>query len=699
MSGGGRAGGIASGGSLPGIPGGVPGGLLSLAGAPQAVTRYQALYHAIGSRARREPSPTGLDKLAARARLAWMTRGVTLGWLRRQAEMTDALAPGLRELGEAALDRRIDEVRSALVLGPRRGGDVHEATRHALGVTREVARRLTGESAYLVQLMGALALANGRIIEMLTGEGKTLTGSIAAPLIAWRHRHVHVLTVNDYLAKRDAESRGPIYKRCLIECGAIQQEQDPTERAMIYARGIVYGTPKQVTADFLRDQIQLRQASSLWTARSVNAGAGGGPGGPLVPGLRAAMVDEADAVLIDEGVVPLIIAQARGADAMAEVYLASSVLAASLSKGEDYSVDLVRKRVELTARGSARCRGLCESRPEAIWRAPRRAEELVRQALVARHCYVRGRQYEIVDGRIVIVDEFTGRVLADRQWEHGLHQSVEAKEGIEVSGDRQTLARISFQRFFRSYPFLCGMTGTAADATGELERTYQRRVMVIPTNRPVARADVPARVFRGGDARWNAVAAEVQRLALAGRPVLVGTRSVEASRHVSTVLAARGVPHAVLNALNDKEEAAIILGAGHAGAVVVATNMAGRGTDVKPTRDALSAGGLAVILTEMHGARRIDRQFRGRAGRQGDPGTSQMFLSLEDELPRLYAKRLLRLAKVLAAGGPEELFGTARNAALHVFTLGQRANERRDRSMRREVMRQDDWVDKHLPGA
>jgi preprotein translocase subunit SecA len=659
----------------------------------QALTRYQALYESMRARARREQAPQGLDRLAAALRLAWTTRGVTVPWLRAQAQLTDRLEPALKAMGERELDGQIAAVREAMVRTARTRDD--ELLRRALAVTREVARRVTGQEAYLVQLMGALALARGRVVQMLTGEGKTLTGSIAAPLIAWQRRHLHVFTVNDYLAQRDADSRAPIYKRCLLDCGAIQQEQDPAQRALIYARAIVYGTPKQITADFLRDQIALRASTSVWAGRSASSATGTGP---LVPGLSAALVDEADAVLIDEGVVPLIIAQARKADAMAEVYRASHAICASLSQGEDYTIDHVRKRADLTPKGRARARALMENRPQPIWRAPRRAEELVRQALVARHCYLRGRQYEIVDGKLALIDEFTGRFLADRQWEHGLHQSVEAKENLEVSADRETLARISFQRFFRSYPFLCGMTGTAADATGELQRVYQRRVLVIPTHRPVARKDLPARIFAGSDARWNAVADEVQRLSRAGRPVLVGTRSVEASQHVARLLTARAIVHRVLNALVDREEAQIVHAAGARATVTVATNMAGRGTDIVPDRDALRAGGLAVILTEMHGAQRIDRQFMGRAGRQGDPGSSQMFLSLADELPTLHAPRRLGAARALAAGATGELTGAALRLAMRAFRAAQRASQARDQRLRAEVLRQDDWVDRHLPG-
>jgi preprotein translocase subunit SecA len=419
----------------------------------------------------------------------------------------------------------------------------------------------------------------------------------------------------------------------------------------------------------------------------------------MIPGLQAALVDEADAVLIDEGVVPLIIARARRTDDMADVYRRAATIAASLDEGPDYTVDHLRRRAELKPRGQHRCTQLFEQASEPIWRAKRRAEELIRQALVARHCYLRGHQYQAVDGRIVIVDEYTGRFLPDRNWEHGLHQAVEAKEGIEVTADRETMARMSFQRFFRSYPFLCGMTGTAADATGEMQTVYTRPVMVVPTNRPVIREQWPLRVFRRAEAKWNAIAQSIADVHNLGRPVLIGTRSIEASEFLSRKLEARGLTHRVLNANFDKEEAEMIAEAGRGGqnaSIIVATNMAGRGTDIKPDHDSVAAGGLHVILTEMHGAKRIDRQFIGRAGRQGDPGSAQIFVSLEDELVRLHTRRPAHVLKGLGAG--DELRGPARLAAARLFRLAQRDSEARARRGRSGVMKQDQWIERHLPG-
>ncbi len=667
----------------------------------QAVTRYNALYEAVRTRRARPEYRKGLDKLWYRGLVRLDRARATPKWLMREAERVDAMAPELRGSSEGALGERVRELREAF----RRGRHDAETVRRGLAVVREVARRETGEEAYLVQLVGALALYHGRVTEMLTGEGKTLTGSVVAPLLAWRHRRLHVFTVNDYLAARDAESRRGIFERCGLRVGAITQETAQGERAGIYALPVVFGTPKQITADYLRDQLRLGPAGSAWAARQgavlgVAPGeAGVGGGGPIVPGLRAALVDEADAVLIDEGVVPLIIARSRGADELAPVYAEAARMAGKLDEGPDYAIEHVKRRAVLKRRGEHRCAQMFAAALEAggdpLWKATRRAEELIRQALVARHCYKRGQQYEIIDGRVVIVDEFTGRFLADRQWEHGLHQSVEAKEGVEVTADRETIARISFQRFFRTYRFLCGMTGTAADATGEIEAVYGRPVVVVPTHRPVIREKRRTRVFRTEGAKWAAIVESVASVHAKGRPVLVGTRSIASSEALSERLHAHGLAHRVLNANFDADEAELIADAGRAGAITVATNMAGRGTDIKPDAAALAAGGLHVVLSELHAARRIDRQFIGRAGRQGDPGSSQVFASLEDELVRQYAPGLARLAG--GGGSGEELTGDRR--ALAVLVTAQRRAEGRARAGRAGVLRQDDWIDQHLPGA
>ncbi len=655
----------------------------------QALSKYNALYESMRSRRRRPELPKGLDRKWAHASLRLRHRKEKVSWLRQQAELIDAMSASIRGHSEAALDEAVRETRELII----RGRADEQAVRRGLGLVREVARRETGEEPFIVQMMAAMALVRGRIVEMVTGEGKTLTGSVAAPLIAWRRRHLHVFTVNDYLAERDARSRSRIYTRCGLACGAITQEMDPAERAEVYRLPIVYGTPKQITADWLRDQIRLGPISSAWMGRQMMAAMGST--GAMVPGLRAAMVDEADAVLIDEGVVPLIIAQARREDDMAQVYAEGARIAELLDEGPDYKVEYVRKRTELGRRGVERVRQLVAELSDPIWNASRRAEELIRNALVARHCYLRGHHYQVVDGQVVIVDEYTGRFLPDRSWEHGLHQAVEAKEGLQVTADRQTLARLSFQRFFRSYPFLCGMTGTIADSAIEMEQVYERPVTVMPTNRPLIREQWPMRVFKSAEGKFNAIVEEIRRLYAVGRPILVGTRSIEVSELISQRLEAQGLTHQVLNANFDQEEAGLIAKAGRVGAITVATNMAGRGTDILLEDKACELGGLHVILSEMHSASRIDRQFVGRAGRQGDPGSAQFFVSIEDELIRHNAPKAG--AYLASRSASDEIRATRLVRA--VLRNAQRTAEARARRNRASVLKQDDWIDQYMPGG
>lgn len=679
--------------------------------AGQVLTRYHAMYHSLVSRRVKPKNHRNLDKFVVKMRVRLEARATTLSALHAEARRVEALAPEYKTWSDGVLDVRLEEVREAFA----RGQSATELVRSGLAMVREIARRTTGEEPFHVQLVGALALYHGHIIEMFTGEGKTLTGAVAASLIAWRRRRLHVFTVNDYLAARDARSREKIYARCGLTVGAITQETEPGERSGIYSRSIVYGTPKQITADWLRDQIRMGRLSTAWAGRLAISGMdahGAAAMAPMIPGLRAALVDEADAVLIDEGVVPLIIAQSRREDDMARAYAQACKIAEQLDEGPDYTIDHVQRRCELKRRGEHRLAGIFESHVESggevIFKATRRAMELVRQALVAKHCYTRGQQYDMVDGKIVIVDEYTGRFLPDRSWEHGLHQAVEAKEGLEVTADRETMARMSFQRFYRSYPFLAGMTGTAADAIPEFEEVYARPVTHVPTNRPLIRARWATRVFATQRDKWNAVVASVVRLNRMGRPVLVGTRSIAASEIVHELLEKQGVPHMVLNANHDKEEAELISHAGKGApaladeddglttaAVTVATNMAGRGTDILLTDQARANGGLHVILTEMHGASRIDRQFIGRAGRQGDPGSAQIFVSLEDELVVRHAGMLTGLMRRRLSSG--EMRDTRLASA--IFRLAQKRREAHERRNRMSVLKQDDWIDKHLPGA
>jgi preprotein translocase subunit SecA len=417
--------------------------------------------------------------------------------------------------------------------------------------------------------------------------------------------------------------------------------------------------------------------------------------GFVMRGLHTAIVDEADSVLIDEAVTPLIISSAREGDAAAEAYRRAWDFAQSLVAGRDYAVDLRYREVELLPGGRERLSGRLAELP-ALWRGPARAAELIKQALTAREFFLQGRQYVVQEGKVVIVDEFTGRMMPMRRWRDGLHQMIEAKEGVEISPRDQTLARLSFQRFFRSFRRLSGMTGTATEAAAEFWHIYRLPVVVIPTHRSCVRREMPDCVFPDCESKWAAVLAEIQRLQGAGRPVLVGTRSVTASEALADRLAQLHLPFSLLNAMRHREEAAVVAGAGERGKITIATNMAGRGTDIKLGAGVAALGGLHVLATERHESRRIDRQLYGRAARQGDAGSAQAFVSMEDELVRRFTPGVARwqVEWSVRRGLP-----LATRLAGASFTYAQRHAQRLAFRQRRAVLKYDTWLAESLSFA
>jgi preprotein translocase subunit SecA len=554
----------------------------------------------------------------------------------------------------------------------------------AMAVAREGAWRAVGMRPFPVQIMGALAMINGYIAEMATGEGKTLTASLACTMWAWAGRPVHVITVNDYLVGRDAEEMGPIYKMLGLRTGHVVHDTPPQERVDHYRRDVVYVTSKELVADFLRDQIML---GNLRTGTQTGVGllmnSQNLSQRLMVPGLFRVIVDEADSLLIDEAVTPLIISNNPDDEPNATIYRAADELAGKLQFGRDFTIDRTVRSVDLTARGQDRLEELSDD-GSGFWKGKRRREELVTQSLVAKHCFVRDEQYLIgEDGKVQIIDEFTGRVMADRSWRHGLHQAIEIKEGVKVTADKENLARLSFQRFFRQFPIMGGMTGTAWESAGEMWQIYQRPIVRIPTNRPCIRIHLPVRMFETQDEKYNAVVDRVCELNAKGVPVLVGTRSVLASEEVSRRLTARGKVHRVLNAAQNAAEAEIVSQAGQKGQITVATNMAGRGTDIKLARGVTELGGLHVISTEPHGSGRVDRQLFGRAARQGDPGCAQMFCAADDDLFMRHARSLRKTWRAVGAK--------------RLIKIAQARAEKLARFNRKQVLKADDWMDQSLP--
>ncbi|MGD1276139.1 MAG: hypothetical protein ABR964_02810 [Tepidisphaeraceae bacterium] len=599
--------------------------------------------------------------------------------LAAQAQRVETLEPEIHALGATRFREEVAELRDLARLDRLDG----PALDRALALGREAAVRGVGLRPFFVQIMGAVALCEGLITEMATGEGKTLTAAVAASLWAWMGRPVHVITVNDYLVQRDATDMRPIYELMGLNVGYVIHETTPSERYDHYRRDVVYITSKELVADFLRDQIAL---GNLRTATQTAVGLLIAPshhGRLLVPGLWKVIVDEADSLLIDEAVTPLIISNSPEAEGNTQLYQHADTLAAQLQQKADFTIDWSTRSVELTQRGHNRLDELARD-DGGFWQGQRRREELVTQALTARYCFIRDEQYLVsTEDKVQIVDEFTGRIMADRSWRHGLHQAIEVKEGVPVTADKENLARMSFQRFFRQYPIMAGMTGTAWESRGELWGIYHRPVIRIPTNKPCIRTHLPLRFFDTLLQKWEAVVHRVCEINDTGAPVLVGTRSVLASEEVSRRLAALGRSHRVLNATQTAQEASIVAEAGQQGKITVATNMAGRGTDIRLARGVAEMGGLHVIATEPHTSGRVDRQLYGRAARQGDPGSAQMLASAEDDLLMRHAARLRRQWRGI---GPARL-----------IALAQARAERLARFNRKQVLRNDDWMDQSLP--
>lgn len=507
----------------------------------------------------------------------------------------------------------------------------------AFALAREASFRVLGFRHHPVQIMGAARIMRGALVEMATGEGKTATTVLAAATVALAGIPVHVLTVNEYLRARDFQTLAPIYGLLGLRAAEVDPDMEDSAKARAYAAEICHVTHKALVFDYMRARLgqpALTSTQRFAAARLVGMATSAGRTGPRALGF--AIVDEADSVLIDEAQTPLIIAAPEARDRAEDCRLALD-LAAQLQMGHDFNIRADARRIDLTDAGK-RAIGRAVTRHGGLWAVPRAREELLLQALSAQHLYSRDQHYIVAEGKVQIVDEFTGRILADRQWQAGLHQMIETREGLELSDERNTLAQITFQSFFRRYLWFGGMSGTLAEVARECQRVYGRPITRVPTHRRSLRRNLGTRVVGTEDAKLRLVAIRAQKMAQRRkRPVLIGTRSVGVSERLSEALTARGVDHQVLNARQDSEEAAIIAGAGAAGQITIATNMAGRGTDIKLAPAAHAMGGLHVILTEFHESRRVDRQLFGRAARQGDPGSIETIVALSDPLPGRFA--------------------------------------------------------------
>lgn len=595
----------------------------------------------------------------------------------------NAQAQALGELTDKEIKESLPEIRRRLY---SEGLDEALVAR-TFAIVREIADRRLGMRPFDVQLLGGRVMLDGKIAEMETGEGKTLTATLPACAAALAGIPVHIVTVNDFLVMRDAAWMLPLYKFFGLTVGTITEGMTPEARRAAYACDITYCTNKQLVFDYLKDRLMLGREARHGELQIEGLHAEHPRSRRLLlRGLCFVIVDEADSVLVDEARTPLIISNVGDTSYEEQVYGEAMTIARQLEMASDFSIRPREREVELTEQGRRRAAELAEPYG-GIWMGPRRREEQIRRALSALYLFQRDKQYLVRGGKVQIVDEYTGRVMPDRSWERGLHQMIEAKEGCPITGPQETLARISYQRFFRRYLRVAGMTGTGREVARELWSVYRLPVVTIPTNRPPQRRHMPDAVYVTADEKWTAIVDTLRCLQAEKRPVLVGTRSVAASEHLSELLSMAGLQHQVLNARQDQEEAEVVARAGECGRITVATNMAGRGTDIRLASGAADIGGLHVLATERHDARRIDRQLFGRGARQGDPGSSQAIVSLEDEIVQeAFKAYALKLCGKLWRNGkplPAWLGGL-------LVRIAQSTAERHHASIRNDLLRIDD---------
>jgi len=596
-----------------------------------------------------------------------MGEGRKVKALQQRVEAVSALEPEMEKLGDSDLRAKTDEFRERLEAGETIDGLLPEA----FAVVREVSRRTLRMRPFDVQIMGGIVLHEGKIAEMKTGEGKTLAATMPVYLNALEGKGVHVVTVNDYLARRDAGWMGEIYAFLGLEVGLVQESMDFDERKVAYHSDITYGTNAQFGFDYLRDNIAT--STEQLVQRDLNF----------------AIVDEVDSILVDEARTPLIISGMP--ESAADIYYRFAAIIPRLNDGEDYDVDEKKQQVAPTESGVEKVENALgiENLYDDV---NTNLVNHLNQALRAQTLFHKDDEYIVTDGQVYIVDEFTGRVLEGRRYSEGLHQAIEAKEGVEILEENQTVATITIQNFFRMYDKLSGMTGTAATEADEFMHTYKMEVVSIPTHKEMIREDKDDLVYKTEKAKHRAVADDIAERNKLGQPILVGTVSVDVSERLSELLKRRGIAHNVLNAKQHEREAEIIAEAGERGAVTIATNMAGRGTDIKLGEGVAEIGGLYVLGTERHEARRIDNQLRGRSGRQGDQVESRFYLSFEDELLRLFGGQ--RMQGVIERIGLEEDVPIEAGMISSSVRRAQEQVESRNFQIRKRILEYDDVLNK-----
>jgi preprotein translocase subunit SecA len=587
--------------------------------------------------------------------------------LSKIVEVINNLEPEISSLTDVQLKAKTGEFRERL----DRGAALDDILPEAFAVVRETAKRTLGMRHFDVQILGGIVLHQGRIAEMKTGEGKTLVATLPAYLNALEGKGVHIVTVNDYLAKRDSQWMGEVYRFLGLEVGLIIHGLDFQERKKAYNAHITYGTNNEFGFDYLRDNMVLNKEHMV--QRELNY----------------AIIDEVDSILIDEARTPLIISGQT--EQSTDIYYNFARFVPRLKRDVDYTVDEKAHSVVLTEEGIAKAERFLNIDNLYDERYMELAHHL-NQALKAHALMKRDRDYVVKDGQVIIVDEFTGRLMFGRRYSEGLHQAIEAKEGVRVERESQTLATITFQNYFRMYKKLAGMTGTAATEEEEFRKIYGLDVVVIPTNEPMIRKDYPDVVYKTEAGKFKAVVEEIIQCHSKGQPVLVGTVSIEKSELLSEMLRKRGIPHQVLNAKHHEKEAEIIAKAGQRGMVTIATNMAGRGTDIVLGDGVAELGGLHIIGTERHESRRIDNQLRGRAGRQGDPGSSRFYVSLEDDLMRLFGGDNIK--NIMERLGMDDDQPIEHPLITRSIENAQKRVEARNFDIRKHVLEYDDVMNK-----
>ena len=578
-------------------------------------------------------------------------------------EKINALEPEVQALQDEQLKARTAEFRQRL----DQGETLDDLLPEAFATVREASMRILKMRHFDVQLIGGIVLHQGKIAEMKTGEGKTLAATLPAYLNALSGKGVHIITVNDYLARRDTEWMGHVYRFLGLSVGTIMHGLDDKERLASYGADITYGTNNEFGFDYLRDNMKFDRDS-------------------LVQGeLNFAIVDEVDSILIDEARTPLIIS--GPAEKSTDLYYQINSLIPRLSKDTHYTIDEKARSAILSEEGVAKAENLLKV--DNIY-DPKNIELLhhINQALKAHALFKRDVDYIVKNGEVIIVDEFTGRLMPGRRYSEGLHQALEAKENVKIENENQTLATITFQNYFRMYTKLSGMTGTADTEAAEFKKIYDLDVMVMPTNQPMIRRDAPDAIYKTRKEKYNAALDEIVELHKEGQPVLVGTISIDVSEDFSKKLKKRGIKHTVLNAKNHEKEAEIIAEAGQMGAVTISTNMAGRGTDIVLGEGVTDLGGLHILGTERHESRRIDNQLRGRSGRQGDPGSSRFYLALEDDLLRIFGGE--RITGIMEKLGMEEGEPIEHNMISRAIENAQAKVEGHNFDIRKQLIEYDD---------